>query len=808
MKPPLYLKLLCLAALMVCSAFAQTKTVLKNVGANTLTESFIVPSGASITVAPGASIVNQGTATGFDSSSLVPWANITGKPTTLSGFGITDGLTTSAAASTYLTQASATSTYLTQSAAASTYLTSVTAASTYLTLSAAASTYLTQAAAVAGYQPKDDDLTSIAALTTTTFGRSLLTGADASATRTTLGLGTLATQSGTLSDYLTLSAASSTYLTKAAAASTYLTSTSASSTYLTSATASSTYLTQAAASTYLTQAAAIAGYQPKDADLTSIAALTTTTFGRSLLTQPSAVDARRAIQASIEVPAVQQVTQLSVGGVTNGSYIDVYYSSTAVMRLWWNVDFGNPSIPSPSSGMMVEVAVNSGGTTNEWAYALYAAASTYSPGTGLTFSYSGGQYVDVTQPTGVTTPVDLSNSGGTVSATITTPGAEGYDKLPGLRMDDMVLLGQTPGTSSVPYFDGSIWVTANSLSWSFVDKTNSSIAQLETRSASDLNSGTLAGARLPAPTTTVLGGVKRNTGTTGQYVSGIDSAGALLYGGPAPDVRSYTANSTWTNPSPSTPRRVFVRLVGGGGGGGSGRKGAAATLRAGGGGGAAAAVVEFWTTTTELGATEAVTVGAGGIGGAAQTTDATNGNAGTDGGSSTFAGTTAVGGNGGAGGTSAVTASGAGVASASVVGVTAVSSSAGGNGGTAAGAAAASVAFNAPTGGGGGGGLDTANTNRAGGAGGGMGAAAATVLINGGSAGAAGGSNGGNGSAGRGSGTGGGGGGSTSTGAGGNGGNGGGYGSGGGGGGAGTSAVGNSGKGGDGTPGYVFIITY
>lgn len=48
-------------------------------------------------------------------------------------------------------------------------------------------------------QPLDSDLTAIAALTTTTHGRSLLTGADAAETRTTLGLGTLATQSGTFS---------------------------------------------------------------------------------------------------------------------------------------------------------------------------------------------------------------------------------------------------------------------------------------------------------------------------------------------------------------------------------------------------------------------------------------------------------------------------------------------------------------------------------------------------------------------------------------------------------------------------------
>lgn len=47
-----------------------------------------------------------------------------------------------------------------------------------------------QAAAIAASQPLDSDLTAIAALTTTSFGRALLTEASAATARTTLGIGT------------------------------------------------------------------------------------------------------------------------------------------------------------------------------------------------------------------------------------------------------------------------------------------------------------------------------------------------------------------------------------------------------------------------------------------------------------------------------------------------------------------------------------------------------------------------------------------------------------------------------------------
>lgn len=54
-----------------------------------------------------------------------------------------------------------------------------------------------------------------------------------------------------------------------------------------------------------------------------------------------------------------------------------------------------------------------------------------------------------------------------------------------------------------------------------------------THAASDITSGTLGAARLPVPTTTTLGGVARNTGSAGEYVTGIDASGNLEYDTPA-----------------------------------------------------------------------------------------------------------------------------------------------------------------------------------------------------------------------------------------------------------------------------------
>lgn len=102
------------------------------------------------------------------------------------------------------------------------------------------------AAAQAASQPVDSDLTAIAALTTTAYGRALLELANAAAGRTALGLGTAATSN--TGDFDPAGSA----------------------------------------------AAAQAASQPVDSDLTAIAALTTTSFGRALLELANAAAGRTA----------------------------------------------------------------------------------------------------------------------------------------------------------------------------------------------------------------------------------------------------------------------------------------------------------------------------------------------------------------------------------------------------------------------------------------------------------------------------------------------------------------------------------
>ncbi len=120
----------------------------------------------------------------------------------------------------------------------------------------------------ATYQPLDSDLTAIAALTTTSFGRSLLALADAAALRSSAGvvIGTdVEAHDADLTTIAGLSPSNDDILQRKAGAWTNRT------------------VAQLASDLGLA-----ASYQPLDSDLTAIAALVTTSYGRGLLTLASA----------------------------------------------------------------------------------------------------------------------------------------------------------------------------------------------------------------------------------------------------------------------------------------------------------------------------------------------------------------------------------------------------------------------------------------------------------------------------------------------------------------------------------------
>jgi len=304
--------------------------------------------------------------------------------------------------------------------------------------------------------------------------------------------------------------------------------------------------------------------------------------------------------------------------------------------------------------------------------------------------------------------------------------------------------------------------------------------------------------------------LSKATLTAGANVTITNAPGAITIaaagGSSTPtDVQIFTSSGTWTKPAGAVA--VDVVVISAGGGGGSGRKAGVAAQASGGGGGGGGSYSMRNISAALLGATEAVTVGIGGTGGASVTANSTNGNIGVTGGNSSFGAWIQVTGGGGAG--AATNASGpAGAGSSSRAMFQGGNGSAGGAGaGTLTAGSNANVSG---AGGGAGGGLPAAATV------GFTGSAGGTALgswFSGGTA--TGGTIGGNGGSApsvtvgfAASGSAGAGGGSSVTGNAGNGGNGGTYGGAGGGGGAGLDSVGNSGAGGNGADGIVVVTTY
>lgn len=215
--------------------------------------------------------------------------------------------------------------------------------------------------------------------------------------------------------------------------------------------------------------------------------------------------------------------------------------------------------------------------------------------------------------------------------------------------------------------------------------------------------------------------------TAGNAITLTDSgAGAALTIAAKMDYQNFDASGTWTKPSGySASSRVLLEAWGAGGSGG--RAGAGD----GGGGGGGGGYVYRWAILSDLGATETITIGAGG---ASRTVDNTDGAVGGN----TTIGTllTAYGGGGGDGTVSGNGCGGGGGGGNLSAGATAVDE-AGGNGGNsvggAGGAIAGDVGGSSSYGGGGGGSAQSVGGGSVHGGGGGGGGHVLTTGAQGGS---------------------------------------------------------------------------
>ncbi len=222
----------------------------------------------------------------------------------------------------------------------------------------------TVATALDARQPLDSDLSAIAALTTTTFGRSLLVLATAAAARTALELGTAATATvGTGATQLPTTTDVEARIQAIIGA------------------APGTLDTLAELAAALgddpdfaaTVTTALAGKQPLASDLTAIAALSTTTFGRSLLELSDSTALAAAL--SLGTAATRNVPGSGNAGATEavlGSDSRLSDARTPTAHAHSAADLTSGTIPSAryGAGTIPVDAINATGATGDGSKAL------------------------------------------------------------------------------------------------------------------------------------------------------------------------------------------------------------------------------------------------------------------------------------------------------------------------------------------------------------------------------------------------------------------------------------------------------
>lgn len=146
-----------------------------------------------------------------------------------------------------------------------------------------------------------------------------------------------------------------------------------------------------------------------------------------------------------------------------------------------------------------------------------------------------------------------------------------FDSSIGVRENSIKILTGTPSSTPVPpvlvhtatlnqYALAEIFVGAfvsqiiqsnitNKIGTANTPYAISLIKEAHTHVSSEIVSGTLDPGRLPVPTMSTLGGVKRNIGTALQFVKGISSSGLLEYGSPSsPNVCDVRLSLSQTKP--------------------------------------------------------------------------------------------------------------------------------------------------------------------------------------------------------------------------------------------------------------------